>query len=72
MESNPVFREDIAGKMSLSGENFKPGYMAEPVYTQNRNYQNLLIHIFHEIMSLGFEILVIGAVEGTNDNLKQS
>ena len=61
MESNPVYREDIAGKMNLPGENFKQGHMVEPVYTQNRNYQNLLVHIFHEIKSLGFEVLVIGA-----------
>jgi len=61
MEANAADREKIANKMQLPGENFDPGYMIEPVSIQNRNYQNLLIHIFHEIKSLGFKVLIIGA-----------
>lgn len=61
MEANAVDHEKIAEKMDLPSQNFNPGYMIEPVSVQNRNYQNLLIHIFHEIKSLGFKVLVIGA-----------
>ena len=61
MEANAADRDNIAKKMHLPGENFDPGYMIEPVSIQNRNYQNLLIHIFHEIKSLGFKVLIIGA-----------
>ncbi|MBU8901319.1 MAG: creatininase family protein [Victivallales bacterium] len=61
MEANVEYREDIAKKMALPGENFASGYMIEPVSVQNRNYQDFLIHIFHEIKSLGFEVLIIGA-----------
>jgi len=35
--------------------------MVEPVAMQNRNYLNLLVHIYHEIKSLGFKVLVVGA-----------
>lgn len=61
MEANAADRTEIAEKMGLSGENFNPGYMVESVSIQNRNYQSLLIHIFHKIKSLGFKVLVIGA-----------
>ncbi len=61
MESNGWFRDDIAARMPLPGTNFAPGYMMEPVSAQNRNYLNLLTHMFHEIKSLGFKVLVVGA-----------
>ena len=61
MEANAGDRNDIAGKMGLPGENFAQGYMLEPISIQNRNYQNILIHIFHEIKSIGFKVLIIGA-----------
>ena len=61
MEAIAGDRKGIARKMDLPSENFAPGYMVEPVSIQNRNYQNLLIHIFHEIKSLGFKVLIIGA-----------
>ena len=61
MEANDWFREDIAGRMALPGSNFAPGYMVEPISAQNRHYLNLLVHIFHEIRSLGFKVLVVGA-----------
>ena len=61
MEANAGDRARIAEKMALPAENFAPGYMVEPVWQQNRSYQHLLVHIFHEIRSLGFKALVIGA-----------
>jgi creatinine amidohydrolase len=54
-------REGIASAMDLPPENFAPGYMVEGIADQNRNYLALLLHIFHEIKSLGFKALVIGA-----------
>lgn len=60
MEANAGDRNRIAEKTGLSPENFAPGYMVETVAEQNRNYHNLLIHIFHEIRSLGFTVLVVG------------
>jgi creatinine amidohydrolase len=61
MEANARDREQIAAKMALSPDNFAPGYMVEPIAMQNRNYHSLLIHMMHEIKSLGFQVLVIGA-----------
>ena len=61
MEANAADREDIAAKMGLPSANFDPGYMVESVARQNRNYHSLLVHIFHEIRSLGFQVLVVGA-----------
>jgi creatinine amidohydrolase len=61
MESNPATREGIAEGMELPPENFEPGYMREPIPDQNDRYQRLLLHIFHEIRSLGFRVLVVGA-----------
>lgn len=60
MESG-TYREGIAAAMDLPPENFARGYMVESVACQNRNYLALLVHIFHEIKSLGFKALVIGA-----------
>ena len=61
MEANASDRGLIATKMDLPPDNFAPGYMVEGVSTQNRNYQSLLVHILHEIKSLGFKVAVIGA-----------
>lgn len=61
MEANAGDRAEIAARMALPSENFAAGYMVETVSEQNRNYQSLLVHIFHEIKSLGFELLVVGA-----------
>ena len=54
-------REHITAKMGLPSANFAAGCMVETIADQNRNYQRLLLHIFHEIKSLGFKVLVIGA-----------
>lgn len=64
MEATSSFaadRKNVAAKMGLSDKNFAPGYMVETITEQNRNYNKLLVHIFHEIRSLGFKVLVIGA-----------
>ncbi|HRU05542.1 MAG TPA: creatininase family protein [Candidatus Brocadiia bacterium] len=61
LESNPVCRDDIAREMEWPAENFRAGYMVEGVAAQNRNYHGLLLHILHEIKSLGFKVAVIGA-----------
>ena len=61
MEANASDRVQIADKMALPASNFRPGHMYESVAEQNTNYQRLLLHIFHEIKSLGFRVLVVGA-----------
>lgn len=61
MEANATDRDQIASEMALAPENFAPGYMVEGVSAQNRNYQSLLVHILHQIKSLGFKVAVIGA-----------
>jgi creatinine amidohydrolase len=61
MEANARDRDRIAEKMGLPAANFAPGYMVESLAQQNRNYHGLLLHIFHEIRSLGFKVLVVGA-----------
>lgn len=61
MEANAGDRGQIAAVMGLPPENFDPGYMVENVAAQNRAYHNLLIHILHEVKSLGFKVAVIGA-----------
>jgi creatinine amidohydrolase len=61
MEANAADRDQIAAKMTLPVENFSPGYMVETISDQNRNYVNLLVHILHQVKSLGFKITVIGA-----------
>ena len=61
MEASAGDRDRIAEKMGLSPENFAPGYMVETLSEQNRNYQSLLVHVYHEIRSLGFKLLVVGA-----------
>lgn len=61
MEANAADRVQIAEKMGLPSSNFDAGYMYESVAEQNTNYHKLLLHIFHEIKSLGFKVLVVGA-----------
>ena len=61
MEANAADREQIAARMGLPRANFDPGYMMESVAEQNRGYHRLLVHIFHQIKSLGFKVLVVGA-----------
>ena len=61
MEANAADRDQIASEMGLSAENFAPGYMVEGVSAQNWNYHSLLVHILHQIKSLGFKATVIGA-----------
>jgi len=61
MEANAADRDKIIAKMSLPPSSFDKGYMVESIGEQNRNYHKLLVHIFHQIKSLGFKVLVIGA-----------
>jgi creatinine amidohydrolase len=61
MEANAADRDRIAAEMALPAANFAPGYMVAGVSEQNRAYQGLLVHILHQIRSLGFKVTVIGA-----------
>jgi len=61
MEANASDREQIAAKMALPPENFKPGYMFASPAQQSSNYYHLLMHIMFEIKSLGFKVLAVGA-----------
>jgi len=49
----------IKEKMALSKESFKLGYMHKPSYLQDAFYVELLLHVLHEIESLGFKVIVI-------------
>ena len=61
MEANAADRDQIAAKMGLPATNFAPGYMYQSPDQQNTNSHHLLIHIMHEIQSLGFRVLALGA-----------
>jgi creatinine amidohydrolase len=61
MEANAADRAQIAEKMALPPSNFAPGYMFDSRADQNLNYHRLLLHLYHEIKSLGFRLLVVGA-----------
>ena len=61
MEANARDREDIAGKMGLSPDNFAPGYMGTTLLEQTLSYQRLLLHVLNEIASLGFRVIAIAA-----------
>jgi hypothetical protein len=58
MEANGDPNGKIAEKMHLPHENFRPGYMQQPVYDQDRAYVELLFHILRQLESLGFEVIV--------------
>lgn len=49
----------IAEKMGLPRENFAPGYMHCDPDEQDRRYIELLVHILHQIESLGFRVIII-------------
>jgi creatinine amidohydrolase len=61
MEANAADRDQIAAKMGLLPENFALGHMYQSPATQNTNYHHLLLHILHEIRSLGFKVVILGA-----------
>jgi creatinine amidohydrolase len=61
MEANAVDREQIVAKTGLPPASFAPGYMQESIAAQNLSYHRLLLHVFHEVKSLGFHVLVVGA-----------
>jgi len=61
MEANAGDREKIAEKMGLPPGNFAPGYMNTTLAEQTLAYQRLLLHILHEIKSLGFKVIVLAA-----------
>lgn len=61
MEATAGDREAIAEKMGLEPERFALGHMYQSVAEQYTNYHYLLLHILHEVRSLGFRVAVIGA-----------
>ncbi len=61
MEANAADRDQIAAGMALPPANFDPGHMYQPVADQYTNYHHLLLHILHEVRSLGFRVAIIGA-----------
>ena len=61
MEANHDPEGGIAGKMALPTENFAPGYMDEQQREADRRYVDLLLHISHQLKSLGFKVIVIMA-----------
>ncbi|HIE52399.1 MAG TPA: creatininase family protein [Armatimonadetes bacterium] len=61
MEFNHDPNGQIAAKMGLPRENFAPGYMHCPPDEQDRRYIELLVHILHELESLGFKVIIIFA-----------
>jgi creatinine amidohydrolase len=61
MEANAADRDRIAEEMGLTPDHFAPGHMYQAVSDQNTNYHHLLLHMLHEVRSLGFTVCVIGA-----------
>jgi len=61
MEANAADRDRIAEGMALDPASFSPGYMYQSPSEQDGNYHRLLLHILHEVRSLGFRVAVIGA-----------
>jgi hypothetical protein len=59
MEANHDPAGKIAEKMHLARENFAPGYMHRAPDVQDRAYIDLLVHIMHELQSLGFKVIVV-------------
>jgi len=59
MEANYDPEGEIAGKMRLPRENFAPGYMRHSAEEQDFAYLRLLVHILHELESLGFKVIVL-------------
>ena len=61
MEANADDRVQIAEKMGLEAARFQPGHMYHSVTDQYTNYHHLLLHILHQVRSLGFRVAVLGA-----------
>lgn len=61
LESSCGCTEPISEAMGLDPENFRPGYMMRSIAEQDQMYHQLLIHILHQIKSLGFKVCVICA-----------
>lgn len=61
MEANYDPDGKIRQKMDLPLGSFAPGYMEERRREADINYVNLLLHILHEVRSLGFKVIVIMA-----------
>lgn len=59
MEANHDPEGKIAEKMNLPRENFAPGYMHRAPDVQDRAYIDLLVHMMHELQSLGFKVIVL-------------
>lgn len=58
MEANHDPEGKIAAKMGLPPENFAPGYMLRSPYGTDRAYIELLLHMFRQVESLGFKVIV--------------
>jgi len=58
MEANAGDKEEISAAYGLPPENFAPGYMGYSVKEQSDAYLRLLVHILHEVRSLGFKVAV--------------
>lgn len=61
MEANAGDRDKIAEQMHLSPDNFTPPRFLHTPMQQTDNYQQLLLHILAEVMSLGFKLGVLVA-----------
>jgi len=61
MEANHDPEGKIAEKMALPRTNFAPGYMHKSADDQDRFYIDLLVHMLHEVESLGFKVIIIFA-----------
>ncbi|MBI4558998.1 MAG: creatininase family protein [Candidatus Hydrogenedentes bacterium] len=59
MEANAADHEKIAAGMALPPTNFAPGYMHTTLMEQTLAYQRLLLHVFLEIRSLAFKLIVV-------------
>jgi len=61
MEANHDPDGRIRQKMALPEGSFAPGYMEEHKRNADLGYVNLLLHVCHQLRSLGFKVIVVMA-----------
>jgi creatinine amidohydrolase len=61
MDANAGDRDEIAGHMGLSSDNFAAEKMPFSPMEQTLNYEKLLLHMLSEVMSLGFKVGILVA-----------
>jgi creatinine amidohydrolase len=61
METGHDPGDRIKEKMQLPRENFRAGYMGRSVEEMAESYDRLLLHIYRQLESLGFKVIIVVA-----------